>query len=56
MRRFMLLITTNNDNLNLVEVGKDLNIFLTKYNCMGVLDEAVNPFIIDEKNNSIGYE
>ena len=55
MRRFMLFITTNNDNINLVEFGKDLNIFLTKYNCMGVFDEAVNPLIIDDKNNNIGY-
>jgi hypothetical protein len=55
MRRFILLITTKNDNINLIELGKDLNIFLTKYDCMGVFDEAVNPLIIDEKNDDTGY-
>jgi len=55
MRRFMRFITTRNDNVDLVSFCEELNIFLKKYDLMGVLDEAINPIIIDEKNNNIGY-
>lgn len=55
MRRFMLFITSQNDEIDLKKFGDDLNIFLKKYGCLGVLDEAINPLIIDDKNNNISY-
>ncbi len=55
MRRFWLLITTKNDNIDLVKFGEEWDILLRKYGCMGCLDEAVNPIIIDDKNNDTGY-
>jgi hypothetical protein len=54
MRRFMLLMSSP-DEVDLTKFSTELNDLLKKYNCVGLLNEVVNPLIIDEKNDDTGY-
>ena len=56
MRRFMLFITTREDKIDIIKFSEEQHILLKKYDCIGVLDEAMNPFILDEKDDSQGYQ
>jgi len=56
MKRYMLLINPQKD-LPLVLFCDDLNKLFLKYNCIALLNELVDPLIIDNKNNNnLGYE
>jgi len=55
MRRFIILMSAP-DEVDLTRFANDLNSHLKKYGCIGMLDEVINPLIIDDKdNNSISY-
>ena len=54
MRQFLLMIRTK-DEIDLVNLAKDLNELLKKHDVIGLLNEVINPLILDEKNNDIGY-
>lgn len=55
MRQFQLIIRSK-DDMDLVKFCEDLNGFLMKFDCVGCLNELINPLILDDKNNTIGYE
>lgn len=46
MRRFLLRLQTP-DEIDLVGFGVDLNSLLIKYCGKGILDEVINPLILD---------
>jgi len=43
------------EEIDLTKFASDLNGHLKKYGCIGMLDEVINPLIIDNRDNSIGY-
>lgn len=54
MRRFILLLSSP-DEIDLTKFSTDLNDLLKKYNFVGLLNEVVNPLIIDNNDNSQFY-
>lgn len=54
MRRFILLLSSP-DEIDLTKFSTDLNDHLKKYNCIGLLNEVINPLIIDNNDNSQFY-
>jgi hypothetical protein len=43
------------DEVELTKFSGDLNDFLKKYSCVGLLNEVINPLIIDNNDNSQFY-
>lgn len=54
MRRFILLLSSP-DEVDLTKFSTELNDLLKKYNCVGLLNEVINPLIIDNNDNSQFY-